>query len=153
MAKKIYQTNSEIQTFNLGKKLASQLCGGEILALSGPLGAGKTVLVKGLAAGLGVKEIITSPTFVVMKVYPVRHTAAKDVSPAQKKIKRLVHIDCYRVNEPQAILDIGAAEYFRQPDTVTVIEWAEYLKPILPRKKINLTIKFKNFNQRQITVK
>ena len=137
-----YLTKSEKQTFNLGKKLAKQLKGGEVLALTGELGAGKTVLIKGIAAGLGIKKIITSPTFVLMKVYQM------GIRNQESGIKNLVHIDCYRIKNPQEITDIGAPEYFGRPDMITVIEWAEKIKKILPRQKIEIRIKLKNENTR-----
>ena len=139
-------TNSERQTFNLGKKLASKLQGGEVLALNGQLGAGKTVLIKGIAAGLGIKHIITSPTFVIMKVYK---SGARGQGLG---VRNLVHIDCYRVKDPQAIAGIGVADYFGQKDTVTVIEWADYIKKLLPKKRMNIAIKLKSLNKREITI-
>ncbi len=131
----------------MGKKIAQTLRGGDVLALNGQLGAGKTVFIKGLAAGLGIKQVITSPTFVIMKVYK------SGIRDKGLGIRDLVHIDCYRVNDPRAIIDIGAADYFGRPDAVTVIEWADYLKTILPKKRINITIKHKGLNQREITIK
>src|SRR3989344_3127668 len=110
-------TTSEKQTFNLGKKIAKTLKGGEVLALSGDLGAGKTVLTKGLAAGLGVKGIVNSPTFVLMKIHPLQATSYK------LQDKKLVHIDCYRLTKPQELTNIGASEYFNQLGTIVVIEW------------------------------
>ncbi len=130
-------TKSTKETINLGKKLAKKLHGGEILALSGNLGAGKTTLIKGIAAGLGIKKIITSPTFVLMKVYKVKH----------KNIKRLVHIDCYRIKKPSDIIAIGATEYFGKKDTVTVIEWPEKIKKILPRQILKIKLEYKKNNQ------
>ncbi|MFA6215722.1 MAG: tRNA (adenosine(37)-N6)-threonylcarbamoyltransferase complex ATPase subunit type 1 TsaE [Patescibacteria group bacterium] len=141
-------TKSEKQTFELGKKLAKKLRGGEVLALSGELGAGKTILVKGIAAGLGIKKIITSPTFVLMKVYQLRARTLK------LKANKLVHIDCYRLTNAQAIIDIGAKEYFNRPDAITVIEWPEKIKEVLPRQKMNIKLSLRhNFNQREITLK
>ncbi|MFA6255401.1 MAG: tRNA (adenosine(37)-N6)-threonylcarbamoyltransferase complex ATPase subunit type 1 TsaE [Patescibacteria group bacterium] len=140
-------TKSEKQTHSLGKKLAKQLRGGEVLALTGQLGAGKTVLVKGIAAGLGIKKIITSPTFVLMKVYHLQPTTY-NLPPTQ-----LVHIDCYRTSSQQEIADIGAAEYFGRKDTITVIEWAEKIKKILPSQKIEIEIRLKRQNTREITIK
>jgi tRNA threonylcarbamoyladenosine biosynthesis protein TsaE len=141
-----YLTKSEKQTFNLGKKLAKKLKGGEILALIGELGAGKTVLIKGVAVGLGIKRIITSPSFVLMKVYPVK------IRNSKFEIRNLVHIDCYRIKKPQEILDIGAIEYFSQADMVTVIEWADKIKKILPSQRIDISIKIKGENSREIMV-
>ncbi|MBU1164435.1 tRNA (adenosine(37)-N6)-threonylcarbamoyltransferase complex ATPase subunit type 1 TsaE [Patescibacteria group bacterium] len=133
-------TTSEKQTIALGKKIASGLKDGEVLALTGDLGAGKTTLIKGIAQGLGIKKIITSPTFVLMKVYQVNSPKASRRGVIY--IRQFVHIDCYRTKSPQEIVDIGADEYFGDKNTVVVIEWAEKIKKILPRqtKKILLEL-------------
>ena len=138
-------TKSEKETFLLGKKIAKTLKGGEVLALTGNLGAGKTIFTKGLAAGLGVKEIITSPTFVVMKVY----STPKSI----KAINNFVHIDCYRVGRPEAIEAIGATEYFNRLDSIVLVEWAEKIKKILPKKSIRIEISIAKNNQRKINIK
>lgn len=130
----------------MGKKIAKTLCGGEVLALTGDLGAGKTTLIKGIAQGLGIKKIITSPTFVLMKIY--------SINKAQRTIHKLVHLDCYRLKSAQDILNIGAQEYFGRPDTVVVIEWAEKIKPILPKNAIKLKLGLgKKSNERKIQIK
>jgi len=113
--------------------------------LTGQLGAGKTVLIKGIAWGLEIKKIITSPTFVLMKVYSIKNS--------KLKIKNLVHIDCYRTKNSQEIIDIGATEYFGRQDTVTVIEWADKIKKILPKKTIQIIIKLRGENKREIIIK
>lgn len=133
-------TNSEKETFNFAKKFAKRLKGGEIIGLTGDLGAGKTVFAKGLAAGLGVKKNITSPTFVLMKVYQTKYP----------NIKYLIHIDAYRLKTPQDLIAIGAEEYFNRPDTVTVIEWADKIKKILPKKTKYIGIINKDENKRII---
>ncbi len=128
-----FLSTSEKQTFNFAKNFSKKLCGGEVLGLVGNLGAGKTVFTKGLAAGLAVKKHLTSPTFVLMKVYPVKK---------HQQIKHLVHIDAYRLKTAGDLTAIGAAEYFSRPDTITIIEWADKIKKILPKRarfiKINL---------------
>ena len=136
-----YLTKSAKQTIALGKKIATTLRGGEVFGLSGDLGAGKTTLVKGIALGLGVKKPITSPTFVLMKVYRVTN----------RPIKKLVHIDCYRLKGSGELTAIGAPEYFGQKDTVVLIEWPEKIKNILPKKILNVKLKLgKKNNQRKI---
>jgi len=135
-------TKSEKETYLLGKKIAKKLKGGEVLALAGNLGAGKTIFTKGLAAGLGVKQIITSPTFVIMKVYKIKNQ--------KSAIKNFIHIDCYRVGDPDSIEAIGALEYFGQKETVVLIEWAEKIKHILPKKTIKIKIVIKGANKRII---
>lgn len=142
MPSKKYYSNSYKKTEGLGEKIAQILTGGETLALIGNLGSGKTTFVKGLARSLGVKQTITSPTFVLMKIYKTKH----------KTIKQLVHVDCYRLPgiEFEAI---GLNDYLNQPNTVVVIEWAEKL----PKKfKPSLVLKFSVGNkigQRLIIVK
>ncbi len=134
-------TTSEKQTLALAKKIAGKLKGGEIIGLSGDLGAGKTVFVRGLAQGLGIKSRITSPTFVLMKIYKIK---------GKTKIKNLVHIDAYRINSYRDITAIGVQEYFYRPDTVVVIEWAEKIKKILPAKTRYINIKHGQENIRKI---
>jgi len=131
-------TKSEKQTLNLGKKFALELKGGEVIGLIGELGAGKTVFIKGLAKGLNIKNIITSPTFVLMKVYKVKGI-----------IKYLCHVDAYRLKTAQGLIDIGIKDYLSKKNSITVIEWADQVKNILPKNKIFVKIKIgENQNQR-----
>lgn len=123
-------TKTEQETCVFAKTLAMTLKGGEIFALQGDLGAGKTMFAKGLAAGLGVKRIVSSPTFVIMKIYTDLELESLD----SMDIKYFVHIDAYRLNSPDDILAIGADEYFGRKDSVVVIEWPERIKKILPEK-------------------
>ena len=124
-------THSEKETFDFAGSYAKKLLGGEVIGLVGELGAGKTVFTKGLAAGLGVKENVNSPTFVLMKIYEIRDP--------RSIIRNLIHIDAYRLAKPEELSAIGAPEYFGRPDTVTVIEWADKVKNFLPK---NFTIFF-----------
>jgi len=149
-------TKSEKQTFNLGKKLAKKLRDKKIITLTGELGTGKTVFVKGLAAGLGIKKYITSPTFVLFKNYRVK---SQKSSPDEQdrtrlsKIRNLCHIDAYRIKDPQELIEVGVLDYFNQPDTVCVIEWADKVKKILPRKRINIFFEHgKKENERIIKI-
>jgi len=136
-------TLSEKQTFNLGLKFAQNLQGGEIIGLIGELGAGKTVFIKGLSRGLGIKKTITSPTFVLMKVYQIQN----------KKIKNLCHVDAYRLKSGQDLIDIGIKDYLGKSNAVTVIEWADRVKSILPKNKIIVKIRSgKKQNQRIIEI-
>ena len=141
-------TNSEKETFELARKFAAKLCGGEILALIGELGAGKTVFVKGLAKGLGVKNIITSPTFVLMKIYNSKNQKIKKL-----KNQKFIHIDAYRLNDGQALEEIGALEYFGDENAIVAIEWADRVKDILPKSAIKIKFKILKDNQREILIK
>lgn len=145
-------TYSEKQTFNLGKKLAKKLQGGEVIALIGELGAGKTILIKGIAAGLGIKKNITSPTFVLFKLYHTdRHRCETDSHRSQ--IEWLCHVDAYRLNSGQDLIDIGLKDWLGQADTVTAIEWADRVKKFLPKNKIVVKMRFgKKKNERIINI-
>ncbi|RJR31170.1 tRNA (adenosine(37)-N6)-threonylcarbamoyltransferase complex ATPase subunit type 1 TsaE [Candidatus Parcubacteria bacterium] len=142
----IYKTTSARQTLALGKKFAKKLRGGKVVAFYGDLGAGKTTFIKGIAAGFGIKKNITSPTFVLMKVYSVRSR--------QLAVDRLVHIDCYRINRASEIMAVGADEYFNDEKAVVLIEWAEKIKKILPKKTIKINFFFgEDINHRKIEIK
>jgi len=140
-------TLSEKQTLDLGKKIAKELKGGETIALIGELGAGKTIFTKGIADGLKIKKIITSPTFVLMKVYPI------DLEK-NNKIKTLCHIDAYRLNSRKDLIDIGINDYLGQKNTVTIIEWADQVEDILPINTIFVKIEVEsNGRKRVISIK
>ncbi|MCX5668726.1 MAG: tRNA (adenosine(37)-N6)-threonylcarbamoyltransferase complex ATPase subunit type 1 TsaE [Candidatus Omnitrophica bacterium] len=134
-------TFSVNQTLKLGKKIAGNLSGGEIILLSGSLGAGKTVLAKGIAGGLGIdKNDVVSPTFVLLRVYQGRHL--------------LQHFDLYRIKSADDIFILGYQEYLYS-DAVTLIEWPQRLKFLLPKEflKIKLSIKAKNQRHLKFTAK
>lgn len=134
-------TKTTEETTEFGKKLATQLQGGDILLLEGELGAGKTTLVKGLAAGLKIKYEITSPTFTLMNTYPVE----------SDKIKTLVHIDTYRLKDEQELIEIGAEDFLGKPDTLCIIEWPEKIAGLLKGKKnTTITIEHGEESQRKI---
>lgn len=106
------------ETFELGRQFAAGLRRGDVLALAGDLGAGKTHFTKGLAAGLGVEGDVTSPTFTLVHEYPGGKLP-------------LFHIDLYRLEEPTEVLGIGLDEYL-ESDGVTVIEWADKFAELMP---------------------
>jgi len=135
-------TTSEKQTFAFAKKFAQSLKGGEVIGLIGELGAGKTVFTKGLANGLGVKGVVNSPTFVLMKIYKIKSL--------NLKVKNLCHIDVYRVKDIKEMASIGVEEYFNRSDTVTVIEWADKIKKILPKRAKYVKFINKGGNRRLI---
>ena len=125
-------SRSVTQTLSLGRRIAHRLLGGEIILLSGPLGAGKTVLAKGIAQGLGINPAeVISPTFVLLRIHKGKYS--------------LQHFDLYRLKTLQDILSLGYEEYFYS-DAITLIEWPERLKFLLPKEflKIKLFIKAKN---------
>mgnify|MGYP001225705085 CR=1 FL=1 len=137
-------TTNEKQTWDAGFKLGKNLQGGEVLALYGDLGAGKTKFLQGLSKGLGVKNQVNSPTFNILKLYKVI---------ANKKIKSFCHIDAYRLQSEKDLLSLGIEEYFQDKETVTAIEWAEKIKNIWPKKTIVIKIKHLEAEKREITIK
>jgi tRNA threonylcarbamoyladenosine biosynthesis protein TsaE len=128
-------SDSVEKTLEVGEKLGRTLVGGEVLALTGELGAGKTVFVKGLALGLNIKDVITSPTFVLVKSYEGRLS--------------LHHIDFYRLENPLDLESIGF-EYFLCGGGVVAIEWAEKFMKELPLNLIQITLQYVEKGIRQI---
>jgi len=111
----------------MGRAFGHQLCGGEVIALIGELGAGKTVLAKGIASGLGISpEQVTSPTFTFIHEYSGQ--------------LQLVHADLYRINNPDDLTSIGLEDYYA-PSSAVVIEWADRMGPNFPQDylRIHLT--------------
>ena len=126
---KSYKTISPNQTKLLAKKFTEKIKGGEVLGLIGDLGSGKTVFVQGLAKALGVKKIVNSPTFVLMKIYEIRESHIM-YRVSRPTIHELVHIDAYRINNYHDLLDIGLDEYLNREDTLVIIEWADKVPEI-----------------------
>lgn len=137
-------TKSEKETFDLGLKLAKKLKGGQVLALCGDLGAGKTKFLQGLAKGLGVRAKVNSPTFNILKLYKVYQNS---------NIEFFCHIDAYRLSSGKDLLCLGVEECFQNKKMVTAIEWAEKVKNILPNKTIVIKIKSLSEGERKIVVK
>ena len=113
---------------NLVKKIleAGPRNGAVVLGLVGDLGAGKTTFAQGFARALGVKEKITSPTFLIVKSYKLEVIS----------FKNFYHIDAYRLNSPQELLDLGLADLIKNPQNIILIEWADKVMGILPKNSI-----------------
>ncbi len=111
------------QVHKTAKQLAANLHGGEILALTGPLGSGKTTFTQTLAASLGVTETVTSPTFVIMNRYE---------GHVNKQKLYIYHLDLYRTKNFKEVAALGIQEIWSRPDTITVIEWADKITGHLP---------------------
>ena len=122
-------TDSARQTQELGQDTANRLRGGEVLALTGELGSGKTTFVQGLALGLGITQRIISPTFVLMREYGMKRKGESG------KGKRLYHVDLYRLegNLEQEIKNLGLEDIWSKEENIVVIEWAEKIASILPK--------------------
>ena len=137
----IIETNSDKDTFEFGKQLGERAEPGTVICLDGDLGTGKTVIAKGIAAGLGVKEPVSSPTFTVIKEYTEGRLP-------------FYHFDVYRIEDPLEMDEIGYEDYF-YGNGVTVIEWSDMIKELIPEKamKIRLVKDLANgFDYRRISV-
>ena len=115
---------------------------GEVLALKGDLGSGKTTFTKYLAEALGVVKIVTSPTFVILKRYPILNS---------DKFDQLVHIDCYRLSSAADLESIGFFEFLEDERNLIVVEWPESIIPILKDKVLLLEFEYLSENERIIT--
>jgi len=141
-----YITKSEQDTYEIAARIAKKLKGGEIIALAGDLGAGKTTFVQGLAKAFNIKKQVTSPTFVLMKVYPISHKPLA--------ISQLVHVDCYRLDQAQELFYLGVEEYLNNSNTIVVVEWADKIRKYLRGFKKVIWIKIKiNNAQREFNIK
>ncbi len=105
-----------------------------VIALEGELGTGKTTFAQGFTRAFGVAERVLSPTFVILKIYPLD---LKRSTP-----RHLVHIDCYRLDSPKDILHLGLGTLLKDRDAVVLIEWADRIKKLIPKNAI--WIKFKH---------
>ena len=143
-------TKNAQETKEFGKKFANRLIGGEIIALSGDLGSGKTTFVQGLAEGLGVRGRILSPTFVLMREHWVKIRSARKArflrNPKHEmlasrdfcEIRNFYHVDLYRLegNVERELKSLGIEEIWGKRKNVVAIEWAEKAKNVLPKDAI-----------------
>lgn len=137
-------SHSEIETRQIAINFATTLTGGDVVTLTGELGAGKTAFTKGIAAAFGIEKEITSPTFAIMNVYQIN----------QKSIERLVHIDTYRLKSAEELLAIGADEYIGAANAVTIIEWPEIAESLLVGKNIkHVLLEHLESGGRKITIR
>jgi len=136
-------SENEGETGDIAKKFAEGIRGGEIFALQGELGAGKTLFTKFFARALGVQEEVTSPTFMIMKNY---NFTKKD------RNLNLIHIDAYRFEEPSEARSIGFEEMLNNPDNVIVVEWPERIWSLIPSRAKLIKIEYLDENRRSITI-
>jgi tRNA threonylcarbamoyladenosine biosynthesis protein TsaE len=116
-------SHSSAQTQRLGMRLGDLLRGGELLLLEGQLGSGKTTFTQGLAMGMGISELVSSPTFTLLKEYSGQMLTQAGQSP--QRGPALYHFDLYRLDDPEEILDLGFEDYFYDGSGVCVVEWAD----------------------------
>ena len=134
------KTKSEEKTTEIAQNFAKNLKAGDVVALYGDLGAGKTVFAKGIAQGLGIKKRVISPTFTIVRSYKLGSGI------------EFHHLDLYRGEKEEDFKNVGLSEIF-SPNSIVVIEWADRLKRILPKKRVDIEIIYEGENERLITIK
>ena len=145
--KKAIICKSALETQKVAKSIAKEILLSKrnrqkalVIALMGDLGGGKTTFIKGFAKGLGIKEKVLSPTFVILKKFSIFNS----------RFSIFYHIDCYRLDSPQELFNLGFQEIISSPQNIVAIEWAEKVKRILPKDTIWLKFEFINQNTRKI---
>ncbi|MBI1810845.1 MAG: tRNA (adenosine(37)-N6)-threonylcarbamoyltransferase complex ATPase subunit type 1 TsaE [Deltaproteobacteria bacterium] len=136
--KNLFYTSSPEKTMELGKKIGEGLQAGDVVALIGELGAGKTLFTQGLVQGLGVKGYVKSPSFTIVNRYEGRLP--------------VYHLDLYRLGDVNEIYELGIEEYL-YGDGVTIIEWAEKAYSLLPEKYILIKFFYRGEKTRKIEIK
>jgi len=133
----VFETSSEEETIELGRRIAAQLPRRAVVLLIGNLGAGKTTLAKGIVSGLGAAqpEEVSSPTFTLIHEYG-----------------RVYHVDLYRLDRAEQIAGIGLEELFDR-DAVVLIEWGERFPTLMPTDRIEIQLRLLDGDRREITVK
>ena len=141
IGKMVTETRSPEETYELGRKIGLQARLGQVYTLTGDLGVGKTVFTQGVAAGLGITEPVSSPTFTIVQVY-------------EEGRLPFYHFDVYRIGDIEEMEEIGYDDYFFGKG-ICLIEWAELIEEILPDDRISITIEkdlAQGFDYRRITV-
>ena len=131
-------TEGPEETVRLGEELAHMLRPGDVVALVGELGSGKTTLVKGIAQGLFVKEPVISPSFLLARSYRGRMP--------------LHHLDAYRVNSPEELVEVGLLELLPPEEGVTVVEWADRVAELIPPGSLWVHLEHLDGNRRKLTL-
>lgn len=140
-------SSSVEETQKLAKKILPSLKNKNLICLYGSLGSGKTTFVQGLAQALGIKRKVISPTFVLLRSYTIKNSHSSATT-----FQSLIHIDCYRVSSEKDIRSIDLIELLSDPKNLIIIEWAEKIKKILPKERIDIKFKHINENKRKITI-
>jgi tRNA threonylcarbamoyladenosine biosynthesis protein TsaE len=136
-----FLTNSFEETRKLGKDFAETLKKGDAICLYGDLGSGKTTFIQGMAKGLGIKNRIISPTFVIVRCYKLQN---------QESSERFYHMDLYRIGSEKDIEGLGIGEIINDKNNIVAVEWADKLGNQKLQKKINIEFSYESDNVRRI---
>ena len=140
----IFTTDSSIKTQQIGEEFGKSLKGGEVIALFGELGSGKTTFVQGLAKGLGITRRILSPTFVLVREHRIKN--------GELGIMNLYHIDLYRIENSKDFRSLGLEEILNDKSAIVAIEWAEKMGNLLPEKRVDIYFEYLGEDKRKIRI-
>ena len=144
-------SRSTQETEELAKRLAAGLKVGDILALHGDLGSGKTTFTSYLVSALGIEKRVQSPTFVILRRYAAEtDETAENIGGSLNGIKIVNHLDLYRVQSKAEVEDLGLGELFSEPNSIGVIEWPEIAQEFLPENVIKINFEYVDENTRRI---
>ena len=135
---------------HFARGLAPRTDGATLITLSGELGAGKTAFVKGVARVFGVTEHVTSPTFVIMKIYPIRD-AVRSNGAGPSNFERLVHIDAYRLKGAHHLKVLGWEELLKDPKNLILMEWPQQAGNAIPASAIRVAFRYSGDDERTIS--
>ena len=147
-----FLTTSSFQTQKIGKEMAKEVLRAKlgsqakVFALVGDLGSGKTTFLQGFAKGLGIKETVLSPTFIIMRSLKI--TGRKNFTLG--KFSNFYHVDCYRLKSSKDIISLGLDRILADPKNIVAIEWSTRIEKILPPNTIKIRFKFIDFAKRLI---
>ena len=130
-------SNSPEDTLSIGVNFSNKILSGDVIAINGDIGAGKTTFIKGILKGLNYKGTVSSPTYTLINEYSSTY--------------KIIHIDCYREKAVNRWLDIGIMDYLHS-DNVVIIEWPKYIETILPKNIITIDIEHLSEFKRKIKI-
>ena len=133
-----FSSDSPEETERIGKKLAREYGPNRVFCLFGPLAAGKTTLVKGMARELGISKTIVSPSYVLLREYEGEY--------------RLFHLDLFRIQSGEEFVEAGLDEYLLEPGGIVAIEWADRINEILPENRVEVNLDLAGERKRTIRI-
>lgn len=153
--KKEFLTKSFQKTQRVGQEMAQEILKKKkkrkkafVIGLKGELGSGKTTFLQGFAKGLGIKEKVLSPTFVIIKKFQLDNYSINQLN----NFTFFYHIDCYRIKKAKEILDLDFKKIISEPKNIVAIEWPEKIKRIMPKNTLWIEFNFINEKSRKISV-
>ena len=138
-------TKSPLETQKAAGQILEELekTDGNLICIYGEMGAGKTTLIQGIAKTLGVNGRVVSPTFILMRKYPV----------SGNSFKNLWHIDLYRLNSLEEVRQLGIKELVDERNNLVIIEWARRAEKLLPQKRLEVNLEYLSIQKRKITTR